>query len=409
MSPFVVLTRKWRFFGTALLLILMGCAAQPQPRDQMSEAEIQSRSDRAFADLAAEESGSASRQPEPSTTGPARVGTITGESTASAPVIEGDRPDWIDGPGSRFPHDRYLTAVGYAADRSTAEDRARAEIAKIFYSDIRSSNQTYQEILETTTGGKTSSTESVNFEEITRVSTDKILSGVRIAQIYQASGPDQQFYALAVLDRYQAEQILTNKIKGLDRDIAGLYSQALEQGDRLTQVQYLQRTIQKHILRQAYNTELRIVSAGGSGIAPSVSFSEIKTRLSDVLLRDFFIALTIKGSRAVEIQQSLIEALNQKGFSISEEIDNANVLARGTIEIKPIDQGASDWKFVRWQAFFELVDQKGGAVFGSVKRSGKAGHLTLAEAEARAIRKMRKALSTEISEDLANYILASGK
>lgn len=403
--------RKWKLFGTALLLflILAGCATQPQQQDRVSEAEIKARSDRAFADLAAEESGSSPPELETSVGRPPGSLPPVGEPSPPVPVMKGKRPDWVDGIGSGYPNDQFLTAVGYAVERNAAEDRARAEIAKIFYSDIRSSNQIYQEILETTAGGKTSSTESVNFEEITRVSTEKVLSGIRIGQVYQETKTDQQFYALAVLDRLQTQRILESKIKELDRDIDGLYNQALDQEDRLTQVRYLQRTIQKHILRQAYNAELRIVSTGGRSIFPTVSFTEIKSRLSEVLLRDFFVALTVDGDRANDIKRSLAEALNQKGFSISEDIGQANVLARGTVEIKPMDQGTADWKFVRWQAFFDLVDRRGDAVFGSVRKSGKAGHLTLAEAEERAVRKMRKALTQEISSSLADYILASGK
>ena len=178
--------------------------------------------------------------------------------------------------------------------------------------------------------------------------------------------------------------------------------------DKLSQVQYLQLCIRKHILRQAYDTELRIISPTGRGISPAVSFTEIKKRLNDVLLRDFFIALSVKGTRADEIQQALVEALNRKGFSIIKEIPRASVLARGTIDIQPIEQGASDWKFVRWKAYFDLVDQQGGAVFGSVQKSGKSGHLNLAQAEERAMRKMRKTLVEEISSDLTKYILSKG-
>ena len=411
MGVLSVHAEKWKIPGTALLLflILASCAAQPEPQDRVSEAEIKARSDRAFADLAAAESESSPPGLETSVGRPSHTLPPAGEPSPPVPVMRGERPDWVDGIGSQYPDDKYLTAVGYAVERNAAEDRARAEIAKIFYSDIRSSNQIYQEILEATAGGKTSSTESVNFEEITRVSTEKVLSGIRIGQVYEEIKNDQQFYALAVLDRLQTQRILESKIWELDRDIDGLYNQALDQKDRLTQVRYLQRTIQKHILRQAYNTELRIVSVSGRSISPTVSFTEIKSRLSDVLLRDFFVALTVEGVRANDIKRSLAEALNQKGFSISEDIGKANVLARGTVEIKPMDQGTAEWKFVRWQAFFDLVDRRGGAIFGSVRKSGKTGHLTLAEAEERAVRKMRKSLTEEISSSLADYILASGE
>ena len=389
------------------LIFLAGCASQSQ-RD-IPEEEIRARADRAFTDLSGEETGSpAQYQPQSGSANASPGGSPPRASADTVPLISGKRPDWVNGRSKQFPPDRFLTAVGYGPDRPTAEDKARAEIAKIFYSDIRSSNRTYQEVLETTAGGKSSSRENINFEEITNVSTRKVLSGIRISQVYTEAAPDRQFYALAVLDRYHTENILEQKIETLDRDIQRLYSESQQQKDKLSQVQYLQLCISNFILRQAYDTELRIISPSGKGISPAVSFTEIEKRLNDVLLRDFFIALSVKGTRADEVQRALVEALNRKGFSITEETPRASVLARGTIDIQPIEQGASDWKFVRWKAYFDLVDQQGGAVFGSVQKTGKAGHLNLGQAEERAMRKMRKTLAEEISSDLTEYILSKG-
>jgi beta-galactosidase GanA len=135
----------------------------------------------------------------------------------------------------------------------------------------------------------------------------------------------------------------------------------------------------------------------------------MKRQLSDALLRDFFIAVSVKGSRAIEIRQALVEALNQKGFSVLDDLGRTSVLARGTVEINPIEQKTSEWKFVRWKAYFDLVDQQGGAVFGSVKKTGREGHLTIPQAEERAVRKMRKLLAAEIAQDLTKFIFTQGQ
>ena len=47
------------------------------------------------------------------------------------------QPDWVDNPGEEFPQKRYLSAVGEADNRSTADDRALANLAKIFEVAIR--------------------------------------------------------------------------------------------------------------------------------------------------------------------------------------------------------------------------------------------------------------------------------
>ncbi|MBW2411678.1 MAG: hypothetical protein JRF72_17920, partial [Deltaproteobacteria bacterium] len=249
----------------------------------------------------------------------------------------------------------------------------------------------------------------IAIEDITNVSTQKVLSGVQIVEVYQQSKPEPLFYALAALDRSQSREILQSKIRELDRDILNLISANQRETDKLAKIKNLKSSVEQYILRDTYNTELRIVNPSGKGIPAQVSFFEMKRQLADTLLRDFFIAVSINGSRANEIRQALVEALNQKGFSVSEDPDRASVLARGSIEINPIKQKASEWKFVRWKAYFDLVDQHGGAIFGSVKKSGREGHLSFPQAEERAVRKMHKILAAEIAEDMTNFIFTQGQ
>jgi len=391
------------------VFILTGCVAEKQ-QTKIKTGEIQNRANRSFDDLSAHETG----QPRPPSSE-----EKTNERVSPQPEVKpklsavrtrkGKRPDWVDGESSEYPPSFYMTGVGYAPDRQTAENKARAEISKIFYSEIDASNRAYEEYLQTTYKGKAKTRESISIEDITKVSTQKVLSGVSIAQVYQQSRPEKLFYALAILDRAQSKRILRQKIDQLDKDINKLLSDSRLEKDKLIQIKYLNTCIEKHIIRQAYNAEFRIVNRSGEGIPPYISFTDIKKQLTDILLRDFLIALSVKGSRSSDIKEALVEALNQKGFSVSDNFASASVVVRGNINIRPFEQGSSEWKFVRWKAYFDLVDQQGGAVFGSIKKTGKEGHLNLSQAEERAVRKIRKILATDIADDITKYIYSQGK
>jgi len=99
----------------------------------------------AFDGLKAEEGGEKStaysnedkqsRYPDP----------IEVEKNRSLQVKQGKKPDWTDKESELYPASMYLTGVGYGPDRQSAEDNARSEIAKIFYSDIHSRTSTFQE------------------------------------------------------------------------------------------------------------------------------------------------------------------------------------------------------------------------------------------------------------------------
>jgi hypothetical protein len=394
-----VMGKRKRYFLLFLGMAFMvaGCASKP-PEPTIPTEEIRERADRAFEDVKSEETKDKG-SPRPS----AQSDT---QQRDTVQVTKGKRPEWVDGESIQYPSSNFLTGVGYGPDRKSAEDKARAEIAKIFFSKIDSRTRSYQDYLQTTSKGKSKVEETLSIEEVTKVSSQKVLSGVRIAHVYHETGTESMFYALAVLNREQSAKILRDKIGELDRDIKGTLAKANGAEDMLTKVKYLKQSIQEHILREAYDAELRIVSRSGGGISPPVNFTELKNRLESVLLRDFLIGVSVAGSRANEIQDALVQGLNQQGFAISEDLSRAHVLVRGTVNIKPLERGTSDWKYVQWRTHFDMIDKTGESVFGSVNKSGREGHLNLSQAENRAVRKIQKALTTEIAEEMKRYIFS---
>jgi hypothetical protein len=391
--------RRYCLLFVGMVFMVTGCASKPpEPKPTIPTEEIRKRADRAFEDVKAEETKDKSH-PRP------RTQSDT-EQRETVPVTKGKRPDWVNGDSIQYPSSKYLTGVGYGPERASAEDKARAEIAKIFFSKIDSRTKSYQDYLQTTSKGKSKIEETLSIEEVTKVSSQKVLSGVRIAHVYHETGSESLFYALAVLNREQSAKILRDKIEELDQGIRETLANANRAEDMLTKVKYLKQSIQEHILREAYDAELRIVSRSGGGVSPPVSFTELKNQLESVLLRDFLIGVSVSGSRASEIQEALVQGLNQQGFAISEDLSRTNVMVRGTVKITPLERGTSEWKYVRWRTHFDMIDKRGESVFGSVNKSGREGHLNLSQAENRAVRKIQKVLTTEIVEEMKRYIFS---
>jgi hypothetical protein len=397
--------RIWVHLIIISYLMIPGCAT-PTKKEIPTE-EIRGRADRAFGELRREETkeeGVSADRHSPMTP----IREDRDKNSGAVQVTEGKRPDWVDGESIRYPSSHYLTGVGYDSDRKSAEDKARAEIARIFVSKIDSQTKSYQDYLQTSSHGRLTSEETFSVQDITKVSTQKVLSGVRIAQIYQQSSPAKLYYALAALDRDQSTTILEDRIRTLDREIGGLLDMAKGELDLLVRIKYLRQSMAKHAMREAYDTELRIVSQTGTGIPSHIHFTEIKGELDAILLRDFLIGVSVTGTKAGEVQEALVRGLNQEGFSISEDLSAANVVIRGHVDIRPLDRGTAEWRYVRWRTHFDMVDNRGGSVFGSVIKTGREGHLTLQQAENRAIRKIRMDLTTEIAGEMRRYIFSLG-
>jgi hypothetical protein len=380
-----------------------GCAPTKQ---EIPTEEIRGRADRAFDELQKEETGEKGISEGERSSALPPPEKPPQEKSGEVQATQSTRPDWVDGESVQYPESRYLTGVGYDADRKVSKDKARAEIAKIFVSEINSRTRSYQDYLQISSGGTADLEETFSIQEITDVSTKKVFSGVRIAYLYQDSGPGNLYYALAVLDRQQSSTILINRILRLDGEIDMLLDRARGEGDLLTKIKYLTQSIGKHAMREAYDAELRIVSPAGRGISPSVQFAEIKSRLDAILLREFKIGVSVSGTRANEVQDALEQGLHQEGFSVSEDLSAAHVLIKGAVEIKPLERGTAEWKYVGWRAQFDMVDTVGGSVFGSFTKTGREGHLTLRQAEERAVRKIRDTLAGEMAGEVRNYIFS---
>jgi hypothetical protein len=393
---------SYLFIFFFITLFGVGCASQSEiPADKIREG-----ANRAFDDVKAEEGGKQSSSNDNKKTIPRNSSQSPEQDNDSPKVQKGKRPEWIDKPSAQFPTSQYLSGVGYGPARKSAENNARAEIAKIFSSTIDSRTRTYQGYVQIDGQGESNTEETLSIEEITAVSTQKVLTGVRIAHVYQEEGAHPIFYALAVLDRDQSARILQDKIQELDQDIRNLLDRAQQSGDNLERIKYLKQAIQKFILREAHDSELRIVNLAGQGILSPIHFEDIKSRLESILLRGFFIGVSVSGDRSVEVRDALIEGLNQEGFTVSDDLSKANVLIRGTVVIKSLDKGTAEWKYVEWRTHFELVDKKGGesSVFGSINKDGRQGHITLQQAENRAIGKIRTILIEKIAREVRRFI-----
>ena len=118
----------------------------------------------------------------------------------SAPVVNANQPNWVNGMPSSYPNSQYVVASGSASDVERAKDRALANLAKVFELRIRESSTTRQDVHVVNQNGSESVNKSVSLMQNIQIQTNKIIDGARVAE--QWKSPDLTHYALAVLDRH---------------------------------------------------------------------------------------------------------------------------------------------------------------------------------------------------------------
>jgi hypothetical protein len=218
------------------------------------------------------------------------------------------KPDWIDRESGRWPREMYVTGVGSADERAVAEDRARADLARVFTSHVSSAlNATASEDDIRTDRGNAHS-ERITVVDETRSTTDKVLEGVEIAEVWLDTA-SRQTYALAVLDRQQAAARIEAKLDELAQTAKPLRAR-LAAADKVLALNAALRLLRLERDRRAVENELQIV-------LPSRERKPSTEDGARELLSRVSVRVTVAGDDQDVVRGGLAKALGMVGLSLA--------------------------------------------------------------------------------------------
>jgi hypothetical protein len=326
------------------------------------------------------------------------------------------KPDWIDGVSAAYPSGQYLVGVGQADSLATAEDRAYAAVARIFKAEVSAQAKDWESYLLIEQRGHSSAERRLTLDNLTRVSTDKVLENVRIVDRW-GDVRKGLHYALAGMHRPQAETSFMERITELDRSISDDVEEAQRPSDKLTKVKALRRAARNLVLREAYNADLRVVRPSGQGTAAAYRVSELTHELEEFLATNLVLAVAVTGDQAQPVQRALTEGLLKEGLQVTSRPwgedrlaggdasgTSPELLVRGIVRVWPIDVRDPQFKFVRWCSDLEVVDLASHRVVGALSKGGKEGHLSEREATARVVRVMQQEFSADVAKSIAAHV-----
>jgi hypothetical protein len=326
------------------------------------------------------------------------------------------KPDWIDGVSDAYPSGQYLVGVGQAESRAAAEDRAYAAVARIFKAEVSAQAKDWESYLVIEQRGQSSAERRLTLDNLTRVSTDKVLENVKIVDRW-VDVPKGFHYALAGMHRSQAETSFMERITELDRSISDDVGEAHNPSDKLSKVRALRRAARNLVLREAYNADLRVVRPSGQGTAAAYRVSELTQELEQFLATNLVLAVMVTGDQIEPVQRALTEGLLKEGLQVTSRPwggdrsmagdsggPSPELLVRGLVRVWPIDVHDPQFKFVRWCSDFEVVDLTSQRVVGALSKGGKEGHLSDREATAKVVRVMQQAFSSDVAKAIAAHV-----
>ena len=256
------------------------------------------------------------------------------------------QPDWVDNPGEEFPQKHYLSAVGEADDRSTADDRALANLAKIF--EVAISDRSLDFSQARVSADQSGSTVS-NVQTASRYVTTEarqILEGAQLVESWQ--GEDGKTYSLAVLEKAPATRRLREAVRGADRQIADRVNYASQQApNAVVALAALEQARKIETERSNLNRNLAVVS--GKGIKASHDQASLENMLRNALATLHFDA----EADSPELQQTLEAAIGRLGITLD---GNAPYRLFATLDTEPV-QLKQGWYWLRGSTQLNLQYQ----------------------------------------------------
>ncbi len=315
-------------------------------------------------------------------------------------------PAWVNSESPMYPSSRYLTGVGIAKERKAAENEAIAGIARIFQARV---NSLSQDIMKSHSRmnqkGNEIETEE-NFVQKTAISTQVILEGVVISDVFVKGG---EIYALATLEKAALRQRLSESISTLDQEIKLLNQAYKAASSKIEKIRQLHWLAQKAVARESLNAQLKIVSPIGTGMEgnPELSLGKLLNEFENLRFANFKIVVQVEGTSVSEFKNSVEESLTQLHFVVAKEalLSDADLLVRGHVDVSALDHPDKSWKWMQYSADFYLIEpasQKTVRTLPNIR--GQVAQLTIDAARLKAILTLKDKIKKGIAEELNTYI-----
>jgi hypothetical protein len=334
----------------------------------------------------------------------AAVAAMTGgnpaPSPASGPVTASSgktQPAWVASPGSVYNRNTFVSGVGSGNDRAAAEQKAFAALSSVFNQTLKADMnviESYQESVKS--GAVRNWTENTAIENAINTSTAMELVGAEIRDVWSDG---KTFYAVAVMEKAQTTRLYTRMIQDNQRIIDTLMAAPAAGRNSLDGLARFQFAATLAELNKIFANVLSVIGAPvPGGIKAPEDF-----RLEAVaIMKNIPVSVTVQNDRDDRIRAAFISALSAAGFRTGGDNSRYQIQARLSLtEVKLPNQTNT---FVRYLIDGNFTNTPTGAILFPDTINGREGHITLPEAEARALRSAENKIKDEYAEALSAFL-----
>ncbi len=320
------------------------------------------------------------------------------------------QPEWIQSPHNLYPSEQYLTGLAEGESRGQAEQRAYAAVARIFSADVQSRAMDYESYAMKETDRGSRAKRTIQLAQRTHVTTSKTLENVKILQVWQQPSTNH-FFALAGLNRQQAEEAIVDRLRSLDETTRSFVHQGRSHSQKIQRIRGYKQAMAHLTDRKFLNADLQVIRASGKSQPPPYRLSDVQREFQNFVAAELIISVAMVGDDHKDLERAILQELEREGLmgqtTSPNEVDSyqaVDVAIVGQGKLWTIDLPDPLFKYVRWCGDIDIYEYPSQRLIGVISETGREGHVTAKEAKVRARGKMQQVLSQQVAHLLTQSI-----
>jgi hypothetical protein len=291
-------------------------------------------------------------------------------------------PNWLLGKSPQFPDDKFVIAVGEAADLSSSKNAAYDELKKLFKARVEQIMNEGKKMKpgakkkEETLTPEQQQAQQKKMDEMNQY-VDDLIDKAKIQDTWY-NGKKNDYYALAALEKKDYDEVFKKNIARFDDTIKTALAASESSTVYLEKVKYLSIALRYNERRIDMVNMKRVIDPLAVGLlSAGLPRADIEKKKAELLPKVLFVVFDESEPRRPGMQEAVEAGITKAGFILG---DRQSVNAASTVLLKyglvvktPKDAKPGKKTSVNWVCRFQLVEGTGKKM---LSRSSVEGQVT---------------------------------
>jgi hypothetical protein len=310
----------------------------------------------------------------------------------------GVEPAWVNNPYREYPRDRYIAAVGFAAARGQAEQKALAALTALFGQSIQADFSVAAVYSEAVSRGAVAVSENTRIRDtVTTAASLDILIGAEIGKVWDDGRGT--VYAAAYMDREKTAAVYTELINANLQNIEELTNMGA--AEKNTFDGYARYKLAA-VLAELNARYAQVISYAAPPAPLNLTNAAAYELEASNIIRNTAVAVAVEGDRSNRIRDAFAKVLSGRGLRTRG--NNPPYVLEVSADFSEVTFPNNTIIYCRAAVSANLIENETGAVLLPFSLTDRVGHLTYAGAEASAVRAVERAVGEKYPGVLKEYL-----